>query len=171
MSKVINKFSLTGDKFIPKLHLKQPGFTYSACVPCTKDRERIQKFKENYNLKLLCRNELDKACFAHDAAYSYSKDLAKRTISNKILKDRAYEIARNHEYDGYQRELASIVYKFFDKKTGSGVSVNEKLAEELHKTVIEKFKRRKVYARFKDNIWAADLAEMRSLFSKNKYCK
>ena len=50
MSNIINKFSLTGDKFIPKLHLKQPGFTYSACGPCTKDRERIQKFKETYNL-------------------------------------------------------------------------------------------------------------------------
>ena len=65
------------------------------------------------------RNELDKACFAHDAAYSDGKDLAKRTISRKILKDRAYEIARNYNYDEYQRALASMVYKFFDKKTGS----------------------------------------------------
>ena len=63
-----------------------------------------------------------------------------------------------------------MVYIFFDKKTGSGISVNEQLAEELYKTVIKKFKRRKVYVRFKDNIWAADLAEMESLFSKNKKC-
>ena len=61
-----------------------------------------------------------------------------------------------------------MVYKCFDKKTGSGVTVNEQLAEKLHKPVIKKIKRRKVYARFKRNIWAADLGEMRSLFSKNK---
>ena len=99
-------------------------------------------------LKYLYRNELDKACFAHDAGYSDSKDLIKRTTSNKILKDRAYEIARNCDYHGYQRALASMVYKFFDKKTGSGVSVNEQLAEELHKPVIKKFKRRKLNVRF-----------------------
>ena len=69
------------------------------------------------------RNELDKACFAHDAAYSDSKGLAKRTISDKILKDRAYEIARNRNYDEYQRALASMVYMFLDKKTGSGISL------------------------------------------------
>ena len=108
---------------------------------------------------------------AHDAAYSDSKDLAKRTISDKILKDRAHEIAKIHNYDGYQRTLASMVYKFFDKKTGSGISVNEQLAKELHRPPIKKFKRRKVYARFKDNIWAADLAEMESLSSKNKNVK
>ena len=86
------------------------------------------------------------------------------------MKDRAYEIARNRKYDGYQRALASMVYKFFDKKTGLGVSVNE-LAEELHKPVIEKFKRRKFYARFKYNIWATDLAEIESLSSKTKNVK
>ena len=120
------------------------------------------------NLKHLYRNELDKACFAHDAAYPNSKDLAKRTISEKILKDRAYEIVSNCEYDGYQRTLASMVCKFFDKKTGSGASVNEQLAEELHNPVTKKFQRREVYERFKDNISAADLAEMESLSSKNK---
>ena len=103
-------------------------------------------------MKHLYRNELDKACFAHDAAHSDSKNLAKRTISDKILKDRAYKIARNRNSDGYQRALASMIYKSFDKKTGSGISVNEQLAEELHKPVIKKFKRRKVCARFKDNI-------------------
>ena len=62
------------------------------------------------------RNELDKDCFAHDTTYSDSKDLAKRTISDKILKDRAYESARNRNYDGYERALASMVCKFFDKR-------------------------------------------------------
>ena len=134
-------------------------------------RERIQKFRETGHLKHLYRNELDKACFAHDAAYSDSKDLAKRTTSEKILKDRACEIAKNRKYDGYQRTLASMVYKFFDKKAGVGVSVIEQLADELHKPVIKKFKRRKVYVRFKDNISAADLAEMRSLSCKNRNFK
>ena len=129
MNKIINKFLLTGEQFMPELHLKQPGFTYSACGPFTKHHERIQKFKETGNLKHLSRNEFDKACFGHDAAYSDSKDLAKRTISDNILKDRAYEIARNREYDGYQRALEIMVFKFFDKKTGSGISVNEQLAE------------------------------------------
>ena len=84
------------------------------------------------------------------------------------MKDRAYELARNCNYDGYQRALASLVYKFLDKKTGSRVSVNGQLAQELQKLVIKKFKRRKVYARFEDNIWVSDLAEMESLSSKNK---
>ena len=87
------------------------------------------------------------------------------------MKDRAYEIARNCNYDAYQKALASTVYKFFNKKTGSGMSVNEQLAEELHKVVIKKFKGRKAYSRFKNNNWAADLAEMESLPSKNKNVK
>ena len=103
MNRIINKFFLSGVKFMAELHLKQPGFTYSACGSFTKQRERIQKFRETGNLKHLYRNDLDKACFAHDAAYSDSKDLAKRTISDKILKDRAYEIARNRNYHGYQK--------------------------------------------------------------------
>ena len=93
-------------------------------------------------------------------------DLAKTSISDKILKDRAHEISRNHRNCRHQRVLASAAYKFVDTKTGSGVSVNEQLAEELYKPVIKKFKRRKVYARFKGNIWAADLVEMESLSSK-----
>ena len=101
---------------MPELHLKQPVFFYSAGRPFTKHRERIQKFRETGNSKHLYRNELYKACFPHDAAFLDSKDLAKRTISDKILKGRAYEIARNCNYDECQRALASIVYKIFDKK-------------------------------------------------------
>ena len=98
---------------MPELHLKQPGFTYSACGPFTNLREKIQTFKETGNLKHLYENELGKTWFVHDAAYSDSKYLPKGTISDKILKDRAYEITRNCNYDGYQRALASMVYKFF----------------------------------------------------------
>ena len=83
---------MTGDKFMPELHLKQPGFTCSTCGPFTKYRERIQKFRETGNLKHLYRNELDKACFVHDAAYSDGEDLTKRPISDKILKDKLMKL-------------------------------------------------------------------------------
>ena len=83
MNKVIYKFLLTGKKFMPKLYLQQPGFTYSACWPFTKHCERIEKFREKGNVKYFYRNELEKVCFSHDEAYSDSKDLAKRTISDK----------------------------------------------------------------------------------------
>ena len=132
MNKTVNKVLLTGDKFMRELHLKQPGITYSACGLFTKHR---QKFTETGNLKHLHRNGLDKACFAHDEAYSNSKDIVTRTISDKVLKDRAYAIARSRGYDRYQRALASMVYKFFDKKIGSRASVNKQLSEELHKPV------------------------------------
>ena len=116
MNKIINKFLLTGDKFMPGLNLKQPGFIYSVCEPFNKHRERIQKFREISNLKHLYRNEPDKACFAHDAAYCDSKDSAKRTISEKILKYRGYEISRNHNYDGYKRALAVWSIRFLIRK-------------------------------------------------------
>ena len=87
------------------------------------------------------------------------------------MKDRDYEIARNPGYDGYQRILASMVYKYFGKKTGSRISVNEQLAEELHKSVIKKFKIRKVCARFRYNIWAAALSEIESSSFKEKNVK
>ena len=80
---------------MPELHLRQPGITFSGCGPFTKHRERIKDFSETGNLKLLYRGELDIACFAHNAAYSDSKYLAKRIISDKYLKERAYDIARN----------------------------------------------------------------------------
>ena len=155
MNNTINKLLLEGDKFMPELHLRQPY-----------------------------KNELDKACFVHDAAYCDSKDLTKRTVADKILKNKAFDIAKDPEYDGYQRGLASMVYKFFDSKVaspekntvGSGgkhvntkiTPQNEQLAEELHKPIIRKFKKRKGYSAFKDNIWGADLADMQLL---NKYNK
>ena len=175
MNNIINKFLLAGDKFMPEIHLRQPQFTYSACVPFTKHKQRIQKFKETGDTNYIYKNELDKACFAHDAAYSDSKDLTKRTVLDKILRNRAFNIAKDPKYDGYQRGLASMVYKFFHKKSeGSGVvntkltPQNQQLAEELHKPIIKKFEKRKVHAAFKDNIWGADLADMQLLSRYNK---
>ena len=79
MNEIINTFLLVGDKFMPEMHLQQPGFTYSACVPFTKNEERIEKFMETGNTDLIYKNKLDKACFQHDMAYDKSKDLVKRT--------------------------------------------------------------------------------------------
>ena len=115
------------------------------------------------NTDFIYKNELDKACFQHDMAYGKTKDLVKRTQSGKILNDKAFKILSNPNYDGYQRELASVVYKFFDKKSkGSGIAnePNYQLANELHKLLIRKFKERKVYSYFRDNIWGLNLADM-----------
>ena len=102
---------------MPKMHLRQPGFTYSVGGPFTKNKERILKFKETGDSRFIYQNELDKTCFQHDMAYGDFKDLTKRTASDKILHDKAFNIAKNAKYDEYQRGLASIVYKFFDKKS------------------------------------------------------
>ena len=96
MNEIVNKFLLAGDKFIPEMHLKQPGFTNSACGPLTKNKERIQKFKETGDTSYICKNELDKPCFQHDMAYGDFKDLKRRTFSEK-----AFNIAKNPKYDGY----------------------------------------------------------------------
>ena len=126
------------------------------------------------NTDFIYRNELDKACFQHDMAYGKSKDLAKRTQSDKVLRDKAFKIASDPKYDGYQRGLASMVYKFFDKKSSGGAikaKPNYQLANEFHRQIIRKFKRRKVYSSFRDNIWGVDLADMQSLNQYNKGIK
>ena len=147
-----------------EMHLRQPRFVHSACGPFTRHKERITEFKSTGDTRYIYRNELDKACFQHDSAYAVHKDLINRTKSDKVLRDKAYDIANNPEYDGYQRGLASMVYKFFDKKSmGSGIANSSILADELHKPVIKKLDTRKLYSQFKDNIWGVDLAEMQSL--------
>ena len=174
MNEIINKFFFAGDKFMPEMLLKQPGFTYSACGPFTKNKERIEKFMQTGNTDFIYKNELDKACFQHDMAYGKAKDLVRRTQSDKVLRDKAFKIASDPKYDGYQRGLASMVYKFFDKKSsGSGIAneSNYQLANELHKAIIRKFKKRKVYSSFRDNIWGVDLADMQSLSRYNKGIK
>ena len=88
MNETVNKFLLAGDKFMPEMYLKQPGFTYSACEPFTKNKERTQKFKETGDTKYIYRNELNEACFQHDMAYGGFKDLTIRTTSDKVLRDK-----------------------------------------------------------------------------------
>ena len=172
MNNVINTFLLVGDKFMPEMHLRQPRFVYSACGPFTRHKERIKEFKRTGDTRYIYRNELDKACFQHDSAYADHKDLINRTEADKVLRDKAYDIASNPKYDGYQRGLASMVYKFFDKKSiGSGIASSSILADERHQPIIRKFNKRKIYSQFRDNIWGVDLADMQSLSRKNKGIK
>ena len=113
MNKVVNKFLLSGDKFMPEIHLKQPGFTYGACGQFIKNKEGIQKFKETGDTSYIYKNELNKACFQHNMAYGDFKDIAQRTTSDKVLRDKTFNIAKNPNNDGYKRSLAFMVYKFF----------------------------------------------------------
>ena len=165
---MINKFLLAGDRFMPELHLVDPIVKkYSTCGPFTKHTKRIQDFLNTGKLNYIYKNDLDKTCFQHDMAYNKYKDLETRTQSDRVLKDKSFKIASNPRYNGYEKGLASMVYKLFDRKSkGSGLE-NTQLANELHKPIIKKFKRRKVYSSFKDNIWGVDLADMQ-LISKYK---
>ena len=105
MNELVNRFLLMGNKFMPEIHLRQPGFTYSACGPFTKNKEGIQKFKQTVDLRYIYQNKLDKASFQHDMVYGDFRDL-RRTASDEILCDKAFNIAKNQKYDGYQRGLA-----------------------------------------------------------------
>ena len=148
MNNIINKFLLAGDNFMPEMHLRQPRFVYNACGPFTRQKERIKKFKQAGDTRYIYRNELDETCFQHDSAYADHKDLINRTKSYKVLRDKVYHIASNPEYDGYQRGLVNMVYKFFDKKLmGSGINTvklsSSILADELHQSVIKKIWKKK----------------------------
>ena len=149
-----------------------PGFTY-VCGPFTQNKERIQKLKKKTeDSRYIYQNELDKAWFQHDLTYGDFEDLNRRTTADKVLRDKAFSIAKNPKYDGCQQGLASMVYKFFNKITSGGkvktenIS-NKELAEELHKTIIKEIKKIKVQSPFKDNVWGADVADMQ-LISKFK---
>ena len=93
MNEIDNKFLLAGDKSMPAMHLKQPKFTYSTCGLLTKNKKRIQKFKETDGASYIYKNELDKACFQHDMVNVDFKDLKRRKASDKILKDKAFNFA------------------------------------------------------------------------------
>ena len=111
MNEIVNEFLLDRDKFMPEMHLRQPargtllaGFTYSECEPFTKNKERIQRFKETGDTSYIYKNELDKACFQHDMAYGDFKDLAKRTAADKVLRDKAFKIASDQKYDDIKED-------------------------------------------------------------------
>ena len=116
MNEIVNKFLSARDKFMPEMHLRKPGFTYSDCGQFTKNKERIQKFKETGDTNYIYENQLDKACFQHDMGYGDFKDLAKTTASDKVLRNKAFNTAENPKFDGYKTGLASMVYKFLIKR-------------------------------------------------------
>ena len=95
MNEIVRKFLLPGDKFMPEMHLEQQGFTYSACGSFTKNKERIQKFKETGVTSYIYENELDESCFQYDMAHEDFKDLKRRTFSDNVLRDKAFNIAKN----------------------------------------------------------------------------
>ena len=148
MNEIVNKFLLAGNKFMLEIHLKQPGFTYNACGPFTKNKERIQQFKKTGDTNYIYKNKLDKACFQHDMAYVDFKHLARRTASDKVLGNKGFNTTKNSKYGGYQRGFASMVYTFFDKNSTSGsfvanieIKLNLQLVEDLHKPIIRNFKK------------------------------
>ena len=146
MNDIENKFLLAVDKFMSEMGLKQPGFIHSACEHFTKNKENIQKFMQTGNTDYIYKNDLDKAWFQYDMAYGQYKDLAGRAQSDKVLRNKAFEIASNPKNDRYKRGFASMVFKFFDKKSkSSGIKSlsNQQLAEERHKAIIRKFKKEK----------------------------
>ena len=133
--------------------------------------KEYKTLKKTRDSRYIYKTELDKACFRHSMAHGDFKDLARRTASDKVLIDKVFNIFKNPKYDGYQRDLVSMVYNFFDKKSSSsGIkpTPNQQLVGELHKPIIKKFRRRKVYSLFKDNIWVADLADMQLISKYNK---
>ena len=171
MNDIINKFLLARNKFMPEMHLRQPGFTCSVCGPFTKTKEIIKQFMQIGNEDFIYENELDEACFQHDMAYGKAKHLVRRTQSDKVLRDKAFNIASDPKYNGYQRGLASMVYKFFDKKSSGGGITNEpnyQLADERHKPRIRKCKKRKVYSSSRDNILGADIQSLSRYNNKIK---
>ena len=101
MNEIINNFSLAGEKFMPEMHLRQRGFTYSACGPFTKSKERIQKFKETRDASYIYKNELERYAFNMIWLMETLKILQKELQADKVLRDRAFKIASDQKYDGY----------------------------------------------------------------------
>ena len=114
---ILNKFLLAGDKFMHELHLVDPIVKkYSTCGPFTKHTQIIQDFLNTGKLSYIYENDLDKTCFQRNMAYKKFKDLEERTQSDIVLKNKALKIVSNPKYNGYERGLRNMVYKFFDKK-------------------------------------------------------
>ena len=97
MNEIVNNFLSAGDKFTPEMHFRQLGFTYCTCGPFTKNKERIQKFKEQEIHDNFYHNELDKPCFKHNMAYGDFKELTKRTVRARILGNTVFNIAKKFE--------------------------------------------------------------------------
>ena len=146
---IINRFLLIGDIFMPEMHLWGAKVRkYSACGPFTRHKQRINDFMKDGKLRHILKNKLDSACFQHDSAYAKHKDRLNRKKSDVVLKNEALESVMNPKINGYQRGLASMVYKFFDKRTKRYGLNNKILAEELHKPIFKNFKKEKMFSSF-----------------------
>ena len=128
---IINRFLLIGDKFMPVMHLWNPKVgKYSAGGPFTRHKQKINDFKKDGKLSHIFKNKLDTACFQHDSIFVKYKDRLNRKKSDVALKNKTLEIAMDPRINGYQRGLASMVYKFFDGRTkGSGLKYDKKFLE------------------------------------------
>ena len=173
MKEIVNKFLLKREKFIPEVHSRQPEFPYNSWRLFTKNKERIQKFKEKGDSKYTFQNKLDEVCFQYDLGYWDFKGLPRRTRSHKVLRDKVFNIAKNSKYDGCQRSLGSMIYTFFDENSSAGavtranksaikkrITSYQQLAKEFHKSNIRKFEKRNLYSSCKDNMWGADFADI-----------
>ena len=114
MNEIVRKFLLARDNFMPEMHLRRPGFTYSACETFTENKEIIKKLRTG-DSRYIYQNELD-ACFQHDMFHGDFKDLNRRASADKILRHKAFNFSKDPKYDGYQRGPASMGYKCFDKR-------------------------------------------------------
>ena len=123
MNEIVHKFLLAGDKFMPEMHLKQPGFTYSACGPFTKNKKRLERFMQTGNTDYIYKNDLDKGCFQHDMAYGKYRDLAKRTESDRALRDKSFKIASNPNDDDMKEDWLQWFTSFLIKSQNAVVSL------------------------------------------------
>ena len=170
MNDIISTSLLVGDNFMPEMHLIQPRLIHSACGPFTYSKERKQKFKVTVKWRYISQNKLDKAYFLHNIAHGDFQDSPRRIASDKVLRDKALNITKNPNYNENNRGLALMAYRCFGKKstirTGAGANCNpedsdkKNLSQQLHKPIIRKLVKRKVYSSFNDNIWGADVTDM-----------
>ena len=153
MNKIVSKFLLAGDKFSPEMHLRQPGFTYSACEPLTKNKERIQNLKKHEIRNIFIKTNYIKLAFSMTWLMEISKIYLQEQLLIKYYVIKYLTLLKNQNMMNiYQKGLASMVYKFFEKKNSSDgaksdiiSNQNQELAKELHKTIIKKSEKRKVY--------------------------
>ena len=173
MNEIANNFELAVDQFIPEMLFRQPGFTYSAGGPFSKNKQRIQKFKETGDLRYIYQNELDQACFRHDMVYGDFKDINRRIFADKVLYNKAFNIAEDPNtmdinVDFLQWFINSLIKERLVKVLKNENISNKKSGKQLHKPIIRTFNKRKEHSPFIDNIWGADLAEMQLTSKFNK---
>ena len=168
LNEIVNEFLLAGDKFMPEIHLNNLVLLIVLVVHLLKAKKGLENSCKQ-EIQIISRMTLIKLVFNIIWLMVNINIWLKEHNQIRVLRDKAFEIASNPKYDGYQRGLASMVYKFFDKKSKGSIKFsNQQLADELHKPIIRKFKRRKIYSSLKDNIWGVDLAGVQLISKYNK---